>query len=687
MKPSAWIPIFSSLLLAAVVASWLWFGANEDPFLDTPLSEPQEKQGPAQVTFSRDIAPIVFQNCSPCHHPNGSAPFSILDYEHARNRASQIALVTRTGYMPPWPPDPGPVQFKGERRLTPQQIELIQKWAELGAPQGDSSDLPEVPSFQERWQLGTPDLILRVAEPFTLAPADSDVFRNFVIPVPGQPTRFVKALEMRPGNKKIVHHANILIDRSGAARRLDRKEAGPGFAGMELELESQEFEPQTHFLFWKPGSVAQYEPPGMSWRLDKGTDLVINMHLQPSGKPETIQPEIGIYFTREPPTRFPMLIQLERDGELDIPPGDSDFSVMDHFELPVDVEVLAVYPHCHYLGKSVEGYAVLPDGSRKRLIRIRQWDFNWQAVYPYEEPVFLPKGSVIRMRFTYDNSAENVFNPHHPPRRVTAGNRSSDEMSHLWLQVLPKEKEGLKTIQAALMERRLEKYPGDFFALFNLGAIYQSRGKLRDAARLYLTALRARPEDAVVRNNLGATYLALGRRQEAIRQFEESIRLDPGYANPHFNLASLLLESGRLQEAALHFESVLAGTPDDPASLERLGRIRAEQGSFDEAAHLLERAIAADSSRVEPYANLAGVYAVLNQLPKSEELLRKALRLEPRNADLHNDLGSSLAAQGKISEAARHFRRALELAPDHSPARSNLQKAMAELAKAPSGRK
>ena len=151
---------------------------------------------------------------------------------------------------------------------------------------------------------------------------------------------------------------------------------------MDLTIETDTFDPDSHFLFWKPGGTPRVEPDGMAWRLDPASDLVLNVHLQPSGKPETVQPSVGLYFTDKPPAKRPMLVKLENDRALDIPPGARDFLVSDDFRLPLDVDVLAVYPHAHYLGTLLEAFATLPDGSRRWLIRIPQWDVNWQSVYP-----------------------------------------------------------------------------------------------------------------------------------------------------------------------------------------------------------------------------------------------------------------------------------------------------------------
>jgi hypothetical protein len=214
----------------------------------------------------------------------------------------------------------------------------------------------------------------------------------------------------------------------------------------------------------------------MPWRLDEGNDLVLNLHLKPSGKPETTRVRIGLYLTPQPATAHPMLLQLEHDSALDIPPGDASFRVEDSLTLPVAVEVLGVYPHAHYLGKVLEAWATLPNGSRRDLILIPNWDINRQSVYRLAKPLPLPAGSVLRMRYIYDNSSANVHNPHTPPIRVRAGNRSEDEMAHFWLQVLPVPPAGMTEMEAsqkledAWMESRLAKNPSDSIALYNLAA-------------------------------------------------------------------------------------------------------------------------------------------------------------------------------------------------------------------------
>ncbi len=637
-----------------------------------------DSTGPDAPTFNKDIAPIIFASCAECHHPGGSAPFSLLSYQDVKKRDKQIAIVTASRYMPPWLPEPGPDKFIGERRLTDQQIALIKTWVDQGSIEGDPSELPAAPEYNEGWQLGKPDLVIKMPEAYTLAADGTDVFRNFVIPIPVTETRYVKALEILPGNKKIVHHANILIDRSQTLRSRDAKDPGVGFEGMDITIESDRFDPDSHFLFWKPGTPPYTEPEDMSWRVDKGTDLILNMHMQPSGKPETIQPAIGLYFADNPPTKFPMLLQLEHDGALDIPAGKKDFTVTDDFRLPVDVDVLGIYPHAHYLGKDIQGFATLPNGTKRPLIHIRDWDINWQAVYRYEKPIFLPKGTILSMKYTYDNSADNVRNPNHPPRRVTAGNKSTDEMAHLWIQVLPRTPTDSRIIlQEALMRQRLRKYPRDFTAHFNLGAALETENKIEEAITEFREALRIDPASALAHNNLAAALQSKGRTEEAITEFRQALRISPGYANAHYNLGNLLLAKGEPDEAILHFRAVLQSQPDDADAYNDLGSALAIKGDMQEAEAQFKRSLQLNPDSANAHYNLARVFAIEGNLQQAATEFQQVLRIDPENTDAHNDLGELLAIEGNLTEAGPHFEQAIRSNPENADAHNNLGKLLA----------
>ncbi|HEV8415938.1 MAG TPA: tetratricopeptide repeat protein [Bryobacteraceae bacterium] len=552
------------------------------------------------LTFARDIAPIVYRNCAPCHRPGEAGPFPLLSYQDVKKHAPEISEVTTRRVMPPWAPEAGYGDFSDERRLTAAEIQLIKDWVSQGAPEGNPSETPPLPKFAEGWQLGPPDLIVDAPKAYTLPASGPDVYWNFVIPVALEKMRYVRAVEIRPGDKRIVHHANLYVDRARSARRQEIA-AGQGFPGMDVVIDRPLSEPDDgHFLFWKPGGAPYVEPEGFAWRLDPGNDLVLNAHLRPTGKPEQVRPTIGLYFTDQPQEKFPMLVNLEHDGALDIPPGNSDFLVSDDFRLPMDVDVLAVYPHAHYLGHLLEGYATLPNGQRKWLIRIPDWDPNWQGAYHYRQAVFLPKGTVISMRYHYDNSAANPRNPNQPPRRVVAGNQATDEMGHLWLQVLPKPDmisargDRRMELQEALMRHRLEKYPGDFEASFEIGALRLARLDPAQALPMIETAVRIQSGDPEARNLLGSALAAVGRNTEAIEQFRAAVRLRPDYVTARYNLARALARAGKYDEAIWIYGQIIQQFPRDAQVRDELGELYLKLGKRTKAAEYFNQALAID---------------------------------------------------------------------------------------------
>ena len=604
-----------------------------------------------EVTFNKQIAPIIFEYCSVCHHEGEVAPFTLMSYADVRKHANQIVAVTKIRYMPPWPPEHGYGDFAGERRLSDEQIRLIQRWVAEGRKEGNAQDLPPAPHFDEDgWHLGPPDLIVKFPKPFHVPATGSDVWRNFVMTTNLKETKYVRAIQLRPGNQRVVHHANMVLDGTQSLRKRDGADGQPGFPGMDVITEARagSFDPYSHFLFWKPGTIPEFEPAGLQWKLDPGTDLIFNLHLLPTGRDEVVQPELGLYFTPKPPTRLPILVQLEDDGALDIPPGATNFEVRDRVVLPAAAEVLGVYPHAHYLGKVVESWATLPTGKRIWLLKINDWDINWQAVYMYRKPVSLPKGAALEMRITYDNSAQNPRNPSHPPHRVTAGNRSEDEMGHVWLQLVAPvgTKEDIRpAIEEAVMKRRLEKYPADFIAHYNLGALYVSRGDFAVAIPYLEAALKLEPDNVTARNTLGGALLEEDRLDDATRELRRVVADDPSYMNAHFNLGRALAANDDLPGAASEFNTILLKDANDGDAQWALATVLMKQRQYGEA------------------------------LPH----LQMAAQLKPNDADIQTNLGAALAMRGDLQGAARAFERALEINPNEGVARQNLERTRKQL--------
>jgi hypothetical protein len=539
-----------------------------------PPGTPAPDDPSRPLTFHKDIAPIVFNHCSTCHHPGEAAPFDLLTYADVKKRTRQIADVTERRLMPPWLPEPGYGDFIGQRSLKEEQIRVIQRWVAQGANEGNPGDAPPPPKWRDGWQLGQPDLVVQLAQPYTLAAEGKDVYRNFVIPIPVSERRYVKAVELLPGNAKAVHHAFMLIDPTRDSRRRDEQDPEPGFPGLHTPPTAQR--PAGQFLSWQPGKVPTADDGDLAWTLEKDTDLILQMHFRPTGKPELIQPSVGFYFTNRRPARTPFKFGLWSYA-IDIPAGATNHTVQETYVTPVDLEVLRVLPHAHYLGKQLNGLATLPDGTQQWLIRIPNWDFNWQGGYAFARPVFLPKGTTISMVYTFDNSTNNARNPHHPPQRVTYGVNSSDEMAELWLQVLPRNPGDVTMLEKDFQPR-----------VFN-GTLSYNR---------YLLGLDA--NNAKAHTEIGKAHLFLNRPDEAVPYLRRAIELRPGEDEPHYFLGLLFRMTGRLPEARAEFQYTIRANPDHSKAHGNLGLILLQEGNLAEAELHLQSAV-----RINPDDTLA----------------------------------------------------------------------------------
>jgi len=541
------------------------------------------------VTFTKDIAPIVFNHCATCHRPGQSAPFPLLNYADVKKHARQIVEVTGRRYMPPWLPQPGLVEYADARVLSVDELGLLGQWVDEGAAEGNPADLPALPVWPAGWQLGTPDLVVQMPEPFALAPEGRDVYRNFTVPIPGSNAmRYVEAVEFRPGNPKVVHHAAMKIDRSRYSRGMDERDPGPGFAGMNLPETTEA--PGGHFLNWQPGKMPYRAPAGLAWKLSPETDFVMQLHLHPTGKPETVQAEAGFFFTDRAPTNSTLKIILDWPA-IDIPAGATNYVIEDRYVLPVDVRALSIFPHAHYLAREMQAFATLPDGTRRWLLSIKDWDFNWQGDYRFAQPILLPRGTTLQMRFTYDNSTNNLRNPHQPPRRVVFGPQTTDEMGELWLQVLPENENELASLArdyaskqlekaVAVNQQRLRSDAQDPKAHLQLGRALMALGKAVEAQSHFQRAVALDPKNDEPHYFLGVT-LRMQRQMKAARQeFETALRLNPASYKAHGNLGLICYEEGDAVRAEEHFLAALRLNPDDKFAQANLDALLRAKGAL-----------------------------------------------------------------------------------------------------------
>ena len=407
----------------------------------------------AAPNYSHDVAPLLYRRCVSCHRDSGVAPFSLIGYPAAARRAKQIAAVTGKRFMPPWlPAEP---RMQHEMKLTAAEIAMLAQWAASGAPEGDPKLTPPAPKFAAGWQLGKPDLQVQMPVPYEVPADGPDQYRCFVIPSPGDKNQWVRALDIEPGNTKVVHHVILFQDTSRTARKRD---TGTGYSCFG----TPGFLPARGLGGWTPGALPFQMPPGIPELFHGTGDLVLQIHYHPTGKPETDRTRLALYFTDKPPERRMLDIPLG-SNRIDIPAGNSTYKVTDHFTVPVDVDALGIIPHAHYVCKSMYAYAVLPDGSRRTLLRIDDWNFDWQQQYRFAEPVRLPEDSNVQMEFTYDNSAGNPRNPNHPPKRITWGPGTTDEMAGLHLEVVPVRAADTEELSQALWGKMMRSLGGGIY--------------------------------------------------------------------------------------------------------------------------------------------------------------------------------------------------------------------------------
>lgn len=428
------------------------------PLAESPRITFPAESLPARVTWSEQVAPIVYGSCTGCHRPGSAGPVPLLSYRDAADRAELIRYVTGTRYMPPWPADPGYRHFVGEHVLTPEQIALIGRWVEQGAPEGDPRRAPKPPSFPQGSGLGKPDLVVRMPAPYRIRGDNADKFVSMRLPFSIPRDTFVRAIEFVPGNRKLVHHVNahLVTYRDSMPKNLLKgpwfSEAGEhnmdplgqlGLSGGDSTGRSLTLS-VTNYL---PGTEPTLYPEGIGgFRLTReGFLLMHHVHYGPTPVDQADSSYFNVFFAPKPPSRPTYTLLLGTLGRAPVVPplvipADSVKTFRTQFTLPADISVLTINPHMHLLGRTFLAYAVPPGGDTIPLVRIPRWDFRWQYFYTFEKILKLPRGTTIYAVATFDNTRNNPNNPFKPPREVReqgASMRSTDEMFQCIITMMP----------------------------------------------------------------------------------------------------------------------------------------------------------------------------------------------------------------------------------------------------------
>lgn len=477
------------------------------------------------VTFNKHVAPLVFEHCAACHRPGEVAPFSLLSYSDVKKHAAQIRVVTESRFMPPWKSVEGHGKFIGERRLKPEQIALFGQWVEQGTIEGNAVDLLPVPTFSQEWRLGQPDVVLTMEVPYEIPASGPDIYRNFVFPVTVPEGKYIRALEYRPGNRPIVHHAVFAYDSTGKAREKDAADPQPGFSS-GLNISGRIF--PGSMAAWVPGRDPLPLPEGLSMPWPNGADLVVQLHLHPNGKIETEKSTIGLYFTDMPPQRS-MTDLLLIDKKIDIPPGERAYRTRDEVSLPIEMNVFGIFPHMHLIGREIKITAQPPEGEAFSLLWINDWDFSWQSFYQFAEPVKLPAGTRVVLEGVHDNSAENPRNPFHPPRQVTWGEQTSNEMSLATLQLVPTSEGDL----AQLGDGQKRRFVGGISAAKPASATASKPAAARDPAEVARKAIEKFDVDKDGGLNFDELVTASGKPRSEVQRYATRFDVDKnGALNP-----------------------------------------------------------------------------------------------------------------------------------------------------------
>jgi copper type II ascorbate-dependent monooxygenase-like protein len=436
------------------------FPASLVVWMTLMIGPPCAWTAPVEATFTKDIAPILYKNCVGCHRPGEIAPMSLLDYESVRPWSKAIRQAVLSRKMPPWFADPKYGTFENDPRLSDSEISKIKAWVDGGSHEGSPQDLPPKPTFAEGWKMGKPDIVIDIGQDFAVSPG-KDAYEYFTVPTNFTEGKWIRAAQILPGNRQVVHHVHVSLvtddnktDGTDLSKTAFRVQSGrfwevkDGLSRMRLEapvvndactdaptelqnLSGFEEGSFTAMLPGKPPDVFGDSTP--KW-IPAGAKLRFQVHYAKVDKAQTDRTRVGFYLASRSPERPMRRLDL-RNRYFLIPAGADNHEVRRCYDFESDKQLVSITPHMHYRGKDARYELVRPDGRRETLLFVSPYNFNWQLLYRFREPVYVEKGSRMIVTFHYDNSVNHAGNPD-PKQSIRWGDRSEDEMMTSWIEYL-----------------------------------------------------------------------------------------------------------------------------------------------------------------------------------------------------------------------------------------------------------
>ncbi|MEM6689722.1 MAG: redoxin family protein [Planctomycetota bacterium] len=602
---------------------------------------------PSEITFNRHIAPIVYANCTTCHREGEVAPFALENFEQTKRRASMNQVVVEDRLMPPWQAEPGFGHFRQERFLSDRQIKLMAAWSEGDRLEGKEENKLTPPTFPSSgWRLGKPDLVLKMPKPFSVPATGQDIYRYFVISNPLKEELVITATDFKPGDKTVVHHMNSFVDFAGRARKLDSEDDEPGFSvfgtGGFMSYDGSGQDNGYALGGWVPGMGPMKMPKDHGIYIPAGGEIVIEIHYHLSGQATSDQSELAFYFAKQPVSKYIDGTVIGTQN-LSIEPGDKDYQRHFWMDVPAAIDLVDVMPHMHYIGTSAKVIATLPDGGEVPLVNITGWDFRWQSLYTFREPIRLPAGSRIDAWFSFDNSSGNPFNPLPEPGQVGWGWETGDEMAEVWMAYVPVDRRRSNEIYLAAQQSWFRSGDPDEQPLEIAVTVDRlaNEGLWTDSGERLLLQISSSGKDA-----------------DLLREIDRRIKDQPG--NPTLHVAR-----GAIISLQLWGES----------NAQRITSLFSQADmAFDAAIQLDSKHWDARMTKAVFYADAGYRWYERQALTMFADLLRvqEKSQRKPHHVKAYLEYGKLQQKLGDESEAKSIWRRGLKFFPDNKSLREQL---------------